>query len=55
MKDSLFMWSRVYDEDVCSLQKFIADVNSHLKYNKNGVINAIPIVMYHNIVTHDLM
>jgi hypothetical protein len=34
------------------LQKFIADVNSQLQYNKNGVINAIPIVIYHNFVTY---
>ena len=34
------------------LQKFIADVKSQLQYNKNGVINAIPIVIYHNFVTY---
>jgi len=34
------------------LQKFIADVNSQLQYNKNGVINTIPIVIYHNFVTY---
>ena len=34
------------------LQKFIVDVNSQLQYNKNGVINAIPIVIYHNFVTY---
>ena len=34
------------------LQKFIADVNSQLQYNKYGVINAIPIVIYHNFVTY---
>jgi peptidoglycan/xylan/chitin deacetylase (PgdA/CDA1 family) len=33
------------------LQKFIVDVNSQLQYNTNGVINAIPIVIYHNLVT----
>jgi len=32
------------------LQKFVADVNSQIPYNKNGIINAIPIVIYHNIV-----
>jgi peptidoglycan/xylan/chitin deacetylase (PgdA/CDA1 family) len=32
-------------------QRFVADVNSQLPYNKNGVINAIPIVIYHNIVS----
>jgi len=34
------------------LQKFIVDVNSQLQYNQNGVINAIPIVIYHNFVTY---
>jgi peptidoglycan/xylan/chitin deacetylase (PgdA/CDA1 family) len=34
------------------LQRFITDVNSQLQYNKNGVINAIPIVIYHNLVTY---
>ena len=34
------------------LQKFIVDVNSQLQYNKNGVINAIPIIIYHNFVTY---
>jgi len=34
------------------LQKFIADVNSQLQYNKNGVISTIPIVIYHNLVTY---
>ncbi len=34
------------------LQKFIVDVNSQLQYNKNGIINAIPIVIYHNFVTY---
>ena len=33
-------------------QRFVADVNSQLQYNKNGVINAIPIVIYHNFVTY---
>ena len=33
-------------------QRFAADVNSQLLYNKNGVINAIPIVIYHNFVTY---
>ncbi|MDQ6862545.1 MAG: polysaccharide deacetylase family protein [Thermoproteota archaeon] len=31
-------------------QRFVADVNSQIQYNKNGIINAIPIVIYHNIV-----
>lgn len=30
--------------------KFIAEVNSQIKFNKNGVINAIPLVAYHDIV-----
>jgi peptidoglycan/xylan/chitin deacetylase (PgdA/CDA1 family) len=34
------------------LQRFITDVNSQLQYNKNGVINAIPVVIYHNLVTY---
>ena len=34
------------------LQKFIVDVNSQLQYNKNGVINAIQIIIYHNFVTY---
>jgi peptidoglycan/xylan/chitin deacetylase (PgdA/CDA1 family) len=33
-------------------QRFVADVNSQLQYNKNGVIKAIPIVIYHNFVTY---
>jgi peptidoglycan/xylan/chitin deacetylase (PgdA/CDA1 family) len=32
-------------------QRFVADVNSQIQYNKNGIINAIPIVIYHNIVS----
>jgi hypothetical protein len=31
-------------------QRFVEDVNSQVQYNKNGIINAIPIVIYHNIV-----
>jgi hypothetical protein len=31
-------------------QRFLADVNSQIQYNKNGIVNAIPIVIYHNIV-----
>jgi peptidoglycan/xylan/chitin deacetylase (PgdA/CDA1 family) len=34
------------------LQKFIADVNSQLKFNQGGIIKAIPIVIYHNFVTY---
>lgn len=33
-------------------QRFVTDVNSQLQYNKNGVISAIPIVIYHNFVTY---
>lgn len=32
--------------------KFVADVNSQNPYNKDGVINAIPILVYHNIVSY---
>jgi hypothetical protein len=30
--------------------KFITEVNSQDKFNKNGIINAIPLVAYHDIV-----
>jgi peptidoglycan/xylan/chitin deacetylase (PgdA/CDA1 family) len=30
-------------------QRFVQEVNSQQVYNKNGVINAIPIIAYHNI------
>jgi len=33
-------------------QKFVAEVNSQLQYNNNRIINAIPIVIYHNLVTY---
>jgi Polysaccharide deacetylase len=33
-------------------QIFVAEVNSQLRYNNNGIINAIPIVIYHNLVTY---
>jgi peptidoglycan/xylan/chitin deacetylase (PgdA/CDA1 family) len=45
--------------DVChsydnsqTLQIFIADVNSQLKFNQGGIIKAIPVVIYHNFVTY---
>ena len=31
------------------LQRFIQEVNSQQVYNRNGVINAIPIIAYHDI------
>jgi peptidoglycan/xylan/chitin deacetylase (PgdA/CDA1 family) len=34
------------------LQIFNTDVNTQLKYNQDGVIRAIPIVIYHNLVTY---
>lgn len=34
------------------LQVFVADVNSQLQYNNNAITNAIPIVIYHNLVTY---
>jgi hypothetical protein len=34
------------------LERFIGDVNSQNNYNKNGIIRAIPIVVYHTIVTY---
>lgn len=34
------------------LERFLADVNSQNNYNKNGIIRAIPIVVYHTIVTY---
>ena len=30
--------------------KFVTEVNSQNKYNKNGIVNAIPLVAYHDIV-----
>jgi len=30
-------------------EKFIAELNSQNKFNKGGIINAIPIIGYHNI------
>src|ERR1044071_3089022 len=35
--------------DSQALKRFINVVNAQLKYNKNGTINAIPIIMYHDI------
>jgi hypothetical protein len=32
--------------------KFIANVNSQNNYNKDGIIRAIPIIIYHTIVTY---
>jgi len=36
-----------------ALDRFIEVVNSQSQYNKNGVINAIPIIMYHDIGNSD--
>lgn len=33
------------------LQKFIAYVNSQDSYNKDGIIRAVPIIVYHDIIT----
>jgi hypothetical protein len=33
------------------LDRFVAFVNSQSNYNEGGLINAIPIVVYHTIVT----
>ncbi|MGB8032560.1 MAG: polysaccharide deacetylase family protein [Nitrososphaeraceae archaeon] len=33
-------------------EKFIANVNSQNNYNKDGIIRAIPIIIYHTIVTY---
>ena len=30
--------------------KFVTEVNSQNKFNKNGIVNAIPLVAYHDIV-----
>lgn len=35
--------SQMYD-------KFVREVNSQNKYNKNGIVNAIPLIAYHDIV-----
>ena len=31
-------------------EKFVVEVNSQNKYNKNGIVNAIPLIAYHDIV-----
>ena len=33
-------------------QAFISDVNILLKYNQEGIIGGIPIVIYHNLVMY---
>ena len=41
---------RKYDyNDVAILQRFVQEVNSQQTYNKNGAIDAIPIIAYHDI------
>jgi peptidoglycan/xylan/chitin deacetylase (PgdA/CDA1 family) len=35
--------------DVGILQRFVQEVNSQQAYNKNGVIDAIPVIAYHDI------
>ena len=48
-------WSHDFEKkqnsfsDSQALQKFIEVVNSQASYNKNGTIEAIPIIMYHGI------
>ena len=34
------------------LQIFISDVNTQLKFNQGGIVRAIPIVIYHNLVPY---
>jgi peptidoglycan/xylan/chitin deacetylase (PgdA/CDA1 family) len=34
------------------LQIFISDVNTQLKFNQGGIVRAIPIIIYHNLVTY---
>src|SRR6188472_3322883 len=41
--------TKSYNDFQTSLEKFITLVNSQNKYNKNGEINAIPIIAYHKI------
>ena len=54
-KYSIRNWSHDFEivensySDSQALQRFIEVVNGQLKYNKNGTINAIPIIMYHDI------
>jgi hypothetical protein len=54
-KYSIRNWSHDYEivensySESEALDRFIEVVNSQLQYNKNGVINAIPIIMYHDI------
>ncbi|MDW0198589.1 MAG: polysaccharide deacetylase family protein [Nitrososphaeraceae archaeon] len=54
-KYSIRNWSHDFEivensySDSQALQRFIEVVNGQLKYNKNGIINAIPIIMYHDI------
>jgi hypothetical protein len=33
-------------------EKFVTAVNSQNKYNKDGIVMAIPIIIYHTIVTY---
>lgn len=33
-------------------ERFVAELNSQNKFNKNGIVNAIPIIGYHSIVTY---
>jgi spermidine/putrescine-binding protein len=33
-------------------QAFISDVNTQFKYNQDGIIGGIPIVIYHNLVMY---
>ena len=33
-------------------EKFVTAVNSQYSYNKDGIVRAIPIIIYHTIVTY---
>ena len=52
---SIGEWSMQYIEDRNSytnsqmFEKFISELNRQQKFNKDGIINAIPIIGYHNI------
>ena len=43
------MDKRYSHNDTQIFQKFVELVNSQINFNKNGIINAIPIIGYHDI------
>ena len=43
------MDKRYSHNDTQIFEKFVQLVNSQINFNKNGTINAIPIIGYHNI------